>query len=103
MLTNERTVTFAEAAEHLPRLNGRKIHTSALWRWARHGVRGVKLEALLLGGRFCTSIEALERFGKALAETAAPKEAPPATPSRTNRRRGKAIGRARKRLEAAGI
>jgi hypothetical protein len=103
MLTNERKVTFSEAAEHLPLLNGRKIHTSALWRWATRGVRRVKLEALLLGGRYVTSIEALERFGRGLAETAAPKDIPPATRPRTDRHREKAIGRARKRLEAAGI
>lgn len=31
-------------------------------------MRGLRLECLRIGGRFVTSMEAVERFGKALAE-----------------------------------
>jgi hypothetical protein len=103
MLTDEHVVTFAEATAHLPKLNGKRIHPSGLWRWARKGVRGVKLEACLLGGRFVTSIEALERFGKALAATELPGAPPPPTKVRPARDRRRAIERARARLERAGI
>ena len=68
MLLEEKVVSFTEAAKALPVINGRKIHPSALWRWARKGVKGVRLETRRLGGRFVTSMEAIERFSKALAE-----------------------------------
>lgn len=68
MIFKETMLTFSQAASHLPRMQGKKIHTSTLWRWARKGVQGVKLETRKLGGRFFTSLEALERFSKALAE-----------------------------------
>lgn len=68
MLATERIVTFTEAPDHLPRVGGKKIHSSAVWRWARKGIRGVRLECRRIGGRFVTSVEALERFTKALAE-----------------------------------
>ena len=68
MILKEDVFTFTEIASRLPRLNGRKIHPSALWRWARKGVKGVRLETRRLGGRFVTSMEAIERFSKALAE-----------------------------------
>ena len=68
MLNSEKVVSFTEAAKALPAINGRRIHPSALWRWARKGVKGVRLETRRLGGRFVTSMEAIERFSKALAE-----------------------------------
>ena len=68
MLSSEKVVSFTEAAKLLPEINGRRIHPSALWRWARKGVKGVRLETRRLGGRFVTSMEAIERFSKALAE-----------------------------------
>ena len=68
MILKEDVFTFTEIASRLPRLNGRKIHPNALWRWARKGVKGVRLETRRLGGRFVTSMEAIERFSKALAE-----------------------------------
>ena len=68
MLSSEKIVSFTEASKLLPVINGRRIHPSALWRWARKGVKGVRLETRRLGGRFVTSMEAIERFSKALAE-----------------------------------
>src|SRR5688572_3574372 len=102
MLTNETTVTLAEAAAQLPRLNGKRIHTSALWRWGVKGVRGVRLEMLLLGGRYLTSLEALERFGRALAETGHP-STPPPRKIRPECSRRKAVARAEADLRRAGI
>jgi len=67
MLHDEQIITFSEAAKSLPAINGRKPHASTIWRWARKGVNGIRLETRRLGGRFVTSLEALERFSEKLA------------------------------------
>ena len=67
-MLNETVVTFPEAAKRLPTINGKNVHASSVWRWARKGVRGVYLESRRLGGRYLTSLEALERFTEKLAE-----------------------------------
>ena len=64
--------TLSEAARLLP---GRP-HVSTLHRWARRGVKGVRLDTVRIGGRRYTSIEAVQRFAAGL--TAGP---PPPAPS----------------------
>lgn len=82
MLQDEQILTFSEAAKVLPKVNGRHTHASTIWRWARKGVRGVHLEVRRFGGRFVTSVEALDRFGKALAELDAdPRHRPAGQPA----------------------
>ena len=49
------------------RRGGKRIHVSCLYRWALHGVYGVRLETLQVGGTTCTSVEALGRFFAALS------------------------------------
>ncbi|MHB1033521.1 MAG: DUF1580 domain-containing protein [Pirellulales bacterium] len=45
---------------------------TTVWGWARHGVNGIRLESVRIGGRVRTSREAVERFLEALnAEPAA--------------------------------
>jgi hypothetical protein len=39
-----------------------KPHVTTLYRWALHGVRGVRLETVIVGGRRFTSREAIGRF-----------------------------------------
>jgi hypothetical protein len=63
-INNETLLTLAEAARSLP---GR-VHVSSLWRWARRGIKGVKLESIAIGGRRFTSIESLQRFADQLSE-----------------------------------
>jgi hypothetical protein len=59
----EGTIPFSEAARRLPRMrNGRPVSPATLWRWASHGLRGVRLETVRVGGTTCTSLEALRRF-----------------------------------------
>ncbi|QDT95293.1 DUF1580 domain-containing protein [Gimesia aquarii] len=59
----EKIITFVEAAKFLPRRRaGRKPHVSTLYRWAKQGLRNVKLETIQVGGTCCTSVEALQRF-----------------------------------------
>ena len=50
--------TLAEAARSLPS----RPHPSTLHRWRLRGIRGVKLDTILIGGRRYTSREALQRF-----------------------------------------
>lgn len=62
-------LTLAAAARLLPN----KPHPSALWRWARRGLRArngqiVFLQHTRLGGRVYVTEEALADFGRKLAE-----------------------------------
>ena len=54
----EELLTLTAATKLLP---GRP-NVATLWRWRTAGVRGVKLETILCGGRRMTSREALTRF-----------------------------------------
>ena len=59
-LENETVIPFKEARSGFP---GRKrVALQTLHRWRLHGVRGVKLETVLIGGLRCTSREAISRF-----------------------------------------
>ena len=64
---NESLISFAEAAKRLP---GRP-HVNSLHRWRLRGVRGVRLESVLIGGKRFTSVEALQRFAQGCTETSA--------------------------------
>ena len=108
MLADETLLTLAEAAAKLPRRNGRKIHASSVWRWARKGVSGVRLEARRLGGCFFTSVEALDRFSAQLAELppeAAARKRRTVTKKRrrTEAQRRRDIERSKRALENSGV
>ena len=77
----ERLLTLLEATKILPGRPG----LSTIHRWRLRGVRGIKLETLLVGGRRFTSREALERFSAAI--TAAAEGQRPATRTPTQRLR----------------
>jgi Protein of unknown function (DUF1580) len=84
-LRSERIIRFAAvpAQPNLPdRRGGKRIHVSTIHRWRSAGMRGVRLEALRVGGTWCTSIEALQRFFVRLAE--AQEKAPPTTERRAH-------------------
>lgn len=65
--------TLAELPAHLPEINGQRLDPKKLWRWIRVGVTRrcdgtvVKLWATMHGGRFVTSVEAVEAFQAELA------------------------------------
>jgi hypothetical protein len=66
---DETRLFVSEVPRHLPRgRGGRPVHLLTVLRWIRQGVRGVRLEALKLGGRWVTSREALARFMARLSE-----------------------------------
>ncbi len=60
--------TLAQAAHSLP---GR-VAPSTTWRWHRKGVRGIRLETVVIGGKRYTSEEALTRFAAALTAASEP-------------------------------
>jgi hypothetical protein len=67
-----------------------------LWRWRLKGVRGRKLESVVIGGTPYTSLEALERFAQHQGGTEAPT-------IRTSAARERAIRQAEQELADAGI
>lgn len=58
-LEHETIITLPEAARSAP---GGPVHRSTIERWAFKGIRGVRLETALKGGRRVTSEEAVRRF-----------------------------------------
>lgn len=67
-LHNEEVLTFSEAARIVPRVNGNRVNRGTVSRWAKLGIRGVRLDSLRLGGRYVTSREALDRFLREVAD-----------------------------------
>jgi hypothetical protein len=66
----ETVFTLTEAADKAEALIGRRLATSTFYRWAKTGVRGVRLETRFLGGVRYTSEEALSRFFDAITQQA---------------------------------
>lgn len=94
-------LTLAEAARLLPSSkSGRPVSIPTIWRWCVHGINGVRLEHLRFGKRIVVTAEALDAFGKALAEAATlPREPRKYRPrARTPEQRARAIEAARKAL-----
>lgn len=91
----EHLLTIAQAAREAP---GRP-NVSTIFRWIQRGVRNVRLESNLVGGRRFTSREALQRF-IARCSAAAAGDAPPV---RTPHQRERDIARAERELSEAGI
>ena len=71
-LSREDLLVLADAAALLPRRRGKKVHIATLYRWAKAGVRGVRLEVLAVGGVTYTSRQALQRFAERLTCRPAP-------------------------------
>ena len=62
-IESETLVPLREVSKLLPpRPNGKHVHISAIYRWVQRGIKGVRLEAIRIGGTAYTSREALQRF-----------------------------------------
>lgn len=68
-LLQEDVITLRQAARQFPKT--RRPHTQSLWRWARYGLRGTKLESLKIGHQIVTSKQAVTRFIEATQSQAA--------------------------------
>ena len=79
-ILNETRMSPAALARHLQaRDASRPIHVSTIIRWITRGIGGERLQAVRLGGRWVTSLEALDRFvARLTAGTAASATNPPA-------------------------
>ena len=78
----EQLLTLAQAARlRPPGRAGRPTSPSTLYRWATHGIRGFRLEAVRFGSVWYTSVEAMQRFVNQLSSQASASAAPtpPAT------------------------
>jgi hypothetical protein len=91
-LTAERLLTLSEAAALLPG------HPSiaTLWRWRTKGIRGRRLETVIVGSRPYTTVEALQRF-------ADQRGGADFQPIRSPKQRDRAIAAAEHELRQAGI
>jgi hypothetical protein len=104
-LQNEKILSLIQAARMLPPgRRGRPVTLSCLFRWVLNGVKTpsgrVHLEAVRMGGRWITSVEAMERF--AARQTPNLETGKADTPFiATNRRR--AVQRAGEQLDKIGI
>jgi Protein of unknown function (DUF1580) len=66
-LQTERLVSLEEARQYLPGRRGGRPNRRTVWRYAVHGLTGVRLESLRVGFCHLTSVEACERFTAAVA------------------------------------
>jgi Protein of unknown function (DUF1580) len=72
-MQTEELLTLSEAAKRVPaRSSGKQPDRSTVYRWAKHGLRGVRLESIRCGGTLCTSAQAIQRFCEALTEPVKP-------------------------------
>lgn len=94
-MLDEDLIRFSDAAKEFP---GRPS-LATLHRWRLRGVRGIKLETLLIGGKRFTSFAALDRFARKLTAATASHSTSP----RTTKRRQREIRRAGQDLRRENI
>lgn len=103
-LQHETLLSLSQAANRLPASRrGRPVHLSCVYRWVLEGVNTpngkVRLEAIRMGGRWLTSVQALERFAEAQTPYLPDRQALP----RTSTARRRASDWAVAQLEKIGI
>ena len=92
-IESETLIHFSAAAREFP---GRPVCMQTMHRWRLHGVRGVRLEAVLIGGLRYTSLEAIARFIRA-------QNVDDPQPATTAKQRARQSAAARRELEQMGI
>jgi hypothetical protein len=103
-ITTETVIAPSRATHLCPeRRRGVRPNVATIYRWMMQGVRGVKLESIVVGATRCTSIEALQRFFDALTVAADAEHSGAVTPPPLNKSRQKEIEAAERRLARAGI
>lgn len=93
--STETLVSLTQAAHTLP---GRPNITT-VWRWRNRGVRGVRLETILSGGRRFTSLEAIRRFQDRVTAAADGDVVRNETPAQ----RARSVDRAEQRAAELGV
>jgi hypothetical protein len=103
-ISTEKTLSLAQAAKILPPgRNGRSTHVATLSRWIVRGVRGVRLDAARIGGRWITSEEAIDRFSSALTADRLPANQPMMTAAKVTATRQRELERVDRELVALGL
>lgn len=68
-LQSEPLLTMGQASKLVPGRGGKRRSAVTLWRWAKFGVRGLKMESMRTPcGTYWTSALAVQRFLTRLAE-----------------------------------
>lgn len=99
-IVSERPAILAETRRTLTQLARREgVNPATIWRWRTKGIRGHKLDAVLIGGRWFTSDEAFARFVEATNGAEPTPLAPPASPDKPARSKRDAS----EKLAAAGF
>jgi hypothetical protein len=98
----EKPVPLDEIYVEVPGRNGKPAHPITLERWGKVGVRGVRLETVMIGCRRCTTREALARFYQRVTNAADGKRPVAPSSTRTRREIAKAVRKAVDELQEAG-
>jgi len=70
VLKSEQIFPLCETPQHVPTFRGGKpVHEVTVRRWAKTGVRGVRLQTARIGGICVTSREAVDKFLEELSAT----------------------------------
>jgi Protein of unknown function (DUF1580) len=99
-LLDEPPLSLAEAARLLPK----RPNPATLWRWRKKGVRGVRLQTILIGGRRYVTRAALQQFIEAVTAAASASAEPslPSKPLSADQRRMRS-DETRRRLKREGL
>lgn len=97
-LEGEELIRLQDVPALLPKVDGKSVHWITVFRWATKGCRGIRLQALFIGGRRRTSRQAVERFLAALAARDNQPE-----PADTMRKRTRELKSKNDALAAAGF
>ena len=92
---SETLLTLCESRTAFP--GGKRLAKATLHRWRLHGVRGVRLETILIGGLRYTSREAINRFISAQNADESP------TPTVSPAQRTRQAKAAQQELARAGV
>ena len=111
VLERDGLLALSDATRILPRVGGKRPHTSTIWRWCRVGVKSrsgqrIQLEHVRIGARVFTTHAAINDFVAAVAAADSAHfnsehSTPPKAPSDTQRERS--IQQAERTLTAGGI
>ncbi len=98
-IQTEQLLTPTKASELCPECRrGARPNIATIYRWMVKGVRGIKLESLVVGATRCTSVEALQRFFDALTAAADAEHSAAIVSRPSSKSRAKAIEAAERRL-----
>jgi hypothetical protein len=103
-IQTEQVISPSSATHLCPeRRRGVRPNIATIYRWMVDGVKGIKLDSIVVGGTRCTSVEAMQRFFDALTAAADAEHSSGTTPPPVGKSRQKAIEAAERRLARAGV